>query len=475
MDHHRSEQIALFRFSVVAEATNPRLTPVERGLVVRRLAAGSFEDVDGVTRCFSRATLDRWVAAYRSKGLGGLEPHPRSDAGRPRDQGAWLAEAARLRRELPERSSAAIVEAIGRIHKVWLSERTVRAHLAREGLSRAALCSEPPKAFGRFQAQRPNELWCGDVCHGPFVPHPRVPGSRRGRLFSLLDDHSRLILAGRWGPEENTRAGQDVLRAAVVHRGVPEALLVDNGAPFRAHQLARSCAVLGIRLVFAKPYAPETKGKLERFHRYLRERFLTEAMAVGIASFEELNDRFLAWCETVANHRIHAETNRAPVEAFLTGHTPRLADPATVFEAFRWSVVRRVAKTATVEFEANRYQVDPALVGRHVELRFDPEDLTRIEVYCEGVACGPAVPLVIGRHVHPAVPQASPAASSPNPRPPGIDYLGLVLAAHEEATFGPIAYRDIPVSGEGEAPCPPVGHDPEDHDPEGHDPDREVL
>ncbi len=198
-------------------------------------------------------------------------------------------------------------------------------------------------------------------------------------------------------------------------------------------------------------------------------------MAVGIASFEELNDRFLAWCETVANHRIHAETNRAPVEAFLTGHTPRLADPATVFEAFRWSVVRRVAKTATVEFEANRYQVDPALVGRHVELRFDPEDLTRIEVYCEGVACGPAVPLVIGRHVHPAVPQASPAASSPNPRPPGIDYLGLVLAAHEEATFGPIAYRDIPVSGEGEAPCPPVGHDPEDHDPEGHDPDREVL
>ena len=467
MDRQRSEQIALFRFSVVAEATNPRLTPTQRGLVMRRLATQSFEDQDGLSRSFSRATLDRWVAAYRCKGLAGLEPHPRSDAGRPKDQGEWLAEAARMRKELPTRSSVAIVDAIGRIHKVWLSERTVRAHLAREGLSRAALCSEPAKAFGRFQALRPNELWCGDVCHGPFVPYPRVAGSRRARLFSLLDDHSRLIVAGRWGPEENTRAGQDVLRAAVVHRGVPEALLVDNGAPFRAHQLARSCAVLGIRLVFAKPYAPETKGKLERFHRYLRERFLTEAMAVGIASFEELNDRFLAWCETVANHRIHAETKRAPIEVFLTGHTPRLPEPATVFEAFRWSVVRRVAKTATVEFEANRYQVDPALVGRFVELRFDPEDLTCIDVYCEGVACGAAVPVVIGRHVHPAVPQANPEASSPSPTEPGIDYLGLVQAVHEEATYGPIAYRDIPVSGEeGEAPCPPPGHDPEEHDGE---------
>jgi hypothetical protein len=62
MDHRRGEQIALFCFSVVAEANSPRLTPAQRGLVVRRLAAGSFEDHDGVPRSFSQATLDRWVA-----------------------------------------------------------------------------------------------------------------------------------------------------------------------------------------------------------------------------------------------------------------------------------------------------------------------------------------------------------------------------------------------------------------------------
>ncbi len=458
MDHQRAEQIALFRYSVIAEAANPRLTPTERGLVVRRLTQGSFEDPGGMIRSFSRATLDRWVAAYTRDGLAGLEPATRSDAGRPRDQAPWLAEAARLRRELPTRSSAGIVDAIGRVHKVWLSERTVRAHLAREGLSRAALSSEPAKAFGRFQAERPNELWCGDVCHGPFVPHPRTAGSRRARLFSLLDDHSRLIVAGRWGPEENTRAGQDVLRAAVVRRGVPEALLVDNGAPFRAGQLARTCGVLGIRLVFAKPYAPETKGKLERFHRYLRERFLTEAMAAGIASFEELNDRYWAWVETVANTRIHAETSRVPVEAFEAGHSPgpgpSLPTTERVFEAFRWSLSRRVTKTATVELLANRYQVEPSLVGRYVELRFDPEDLTRIDVYCEGVSAGAAIPLVIGRRVHPAVPQAAPAPARPPIGEPGIDYLGVVAAAHEQATYASIAYRDVPVADD-QASVPP--------------------
>ncbi|HVM01221.1 MAG TPA: DDE-type integrase/transposase/recombinase, partial [Acidimicrobiales bacterium] len=400
MGHDHAEEVALFRFSVIAEAVSARLSPAQRGLVVRALAERVWECPDGAVRAFSRATLDRWVRAYRAAGLDGLRPRPRSDAGRARDNTAWLAEAARLRRELPARSSAAIVDAVGRAHGVWLSERTVRAHLAREGLSRAALCAEPARAFGRFEATRPNELWCADVLVGPFVPHPRVAGSRRARLFGLLDDYSRLIVHGRWGPEENTRAGQDVLRAAVCRRGVPEVLLVDNGAPFRARQLARTCAVLGTRLVFAKPYHPATKGKLERFHRYLRERFLTEAMAVGIGSFDELNDRWAAWSETVANHRTHAETGQRPVDRYVAGRTPAIPDPATVFEAFRWSVSRRVSKTATVEFHGNRYGVEPSLVGLWVELRFDPEDLDRIDVYVEGRPAGAATPFVVGRHVH---------------------------------------------------------------------------
>jgi hypothetical protein len=66
-----------------------------------------------------------------------------------------------------------------------------------------------------------------------------------------------------------------------------------------------------------------------------------------------------------------------------------------------------------------------------------------LEVFFEGRAAGVATPLVIGAHVHPAVPQAQP----PVPTPTGVDYLGLVQAAHDEALAGPISYRDVDLFG----------------------------
>ena len=68
-----------------------------------------------------------------------------------------------------------------------MAERTIRQHLQHRGLHRAALAQQP-RAFGRFEASRPNELWVGDVLIGPYVPHPRVPTSRRAFLFLLVDD-----------------------------------------------------------------------------------------------------------------------------------------------------------------------------------------------------------------------------------------------------------------------------------------------
>jgi putative transposase len=189
--HDRAEQVALFRFSVISEAVSPALTPVERGLIVRALAARTWTTPEGVERSVSRVTIDRWVLAYRRDGLGGLRSVPRADRGRARSQGQWLEEAARLRRALPARSSAQIVDAIARAHGVVLSQRTVRAHLRRLGLTRAALTAEPNKAFGRYEASAPNEIWIGDVLVGPFVPHPRVVGSKRAKLFVLVDDYVR--------------------------------------------------------------------------------------------------------------------------------------------------------------------------------------------------------------------------------------------------------------------------------------------
>lgn len=469
----RAEQVALFRFSVISEAISPRLSPAERGLIVRALSARTWTTPEGVERSFARNTIDRWVVAYHRDGLAGLRPVPRSDRGRARSQGRWLEEAARMRRALPTRSAAQIVDAIARAHGVVLSERTVRAHLRRAGLSRAALTAEPTRAFGRYEASRANETWIGDVLVGPFVPHPRVPGSKRAKLFVLVDDYSRALVHGRWMTEENTRAGQDVLRSAIARRGLPQNLYVDNGAPYANHQLARACAVLGIHLVHSKPYSPQGRGKQERLNSYIRSSFIAEMEDRGITSFEELNDFFTAWAEQVANARIHAETKQAPMARFLENHSPSIPTPGLLAEAFRWSAVRRVTKTATISLLANRYQVDPALIGRSVECRFDPEDLTRIEVFDQGIPAGVATPFVIGRHVHPAVPQAAPPP--PGDAEPGLDYMGLVQSAHTAALGeGSISYRDVRLPG-FEEPAGASHDEDDDTDQQGDNRDDEAV
>ena len=457
----RAEQVALFRYRVIAEAASTRLSPAERGRLVRALAAQSHEHPDGSMGTFARGTLDRWIAAYQARGLQGLRPVRRADAGQVRHHPELLGEAAALRAERPARSAAHIADILRARHGITVSERTIRAHLRRRGLARAALAAEPARAFGRYEAERPNERWIGDVLVGPFVPCPRVTGSKRAKLFLLVDDHSRLLVHGRWMAEENTRAGQDVLRQAICRRGLPEVLYVDNGAPYANQALERCCAVLGVRLVHSQPYRPQGRGKQERLNRFIRERFLVEAEAAGITSFDELNDRFAAWAEQVANTRIHAETGQPPIARFLAGGPPRAADPMLLAEAFRWSATRQVTKTATISLAGNHYQVDPGLIGQRIELRYDPEDLTQLTVFVEGAAAGIATPLVVGRHTHPAVPQAA----RPAPEPTGVDYLGLVLAAHEEQTIGQIAYRTLPLPGlDALAPASDDPTEDDDHD-----------
>jgi len=165
----------------------------------------------------------------------------------------------------------------------------------------------------------------------------------------------------------------------------------------------------------------------------------------------------MAWVEQVCNTRRHAETGQAPIERFLSQGPPRLVEPSLLREAFRWSVRRRVTRTASVSLAGNRYKVDDALALRQVELRFDPEDLSRLDVYWEGRPMGQAVPFVLGRHVHHQVAQTVAIPSSLTATPTGVDYLGLVLAAHEAEHFGAIAFRDLA--------SPPHQLEPEDEQP----------
>jgi putative transposase len=260
MDHDQQERIALHRWAVIAEAAGRELTARERGALVRQIAARPHAHPDGSRRTYSRQTIDRWLRAWRAGGLEGLRPAERSDTGLVRAHPELFAEASALRLELPGRSAAQIASILFHRHGIKVPERTVRGQLRRAGLHREALAAEP-KTYGRYEAAAPNERWITDVLVGPWVPWPKREGSVRARLFLIVDDHSRLLAGGRFYAHENARACQELLRATITHRGVPSVLYADNGAPFSNAWLARTCAVLGIRLVHSRPYSPPLTGQ----------------------------------------------------------------------------------------------------------------------------------------------------------------------------------------------------------------------
>ena len=417
MDWRQEE--ALWRYSLIREPADPRVSCGERGRLVRSLAVRLHAHPSGELRSVGRTTLDDWIRAYRAGGFAALVPKQRASV--PRTPRALLEQAEVLRRENPARTCAQIARIITAANDGrGPSPSTIERHLRRLGLTRAELRGDR-RAFGRFEAERPNELWVADCLHGPMI------AGKRAILFAALDDHSRLVVGARFAHAESTVRLEGVLRSAFQARGLPGRLYVDNGAPYASRQLARVCAVLGIRLMHSTPGRPQGRGKIERFFRTLRDEALVELDGPGRpAGLPELERLLQAWIERVYHQRVHSETGMTPLARYRE-FTPRYPTADVLREAFLWSETRLVSKTATVSLLGNRYEVDQALCGRRVELRFDPYDQELIEVYYASRPFGNAVPHTIGRHVHPH-------AEEPDgePRPvSGIDYLRLIEAEHE--------------------------------------------
>jgi putative transposase len=427
----RAQEIGLFRWKIVGEATDVSLSARERGRLVRALAEREHLDPDGRWVRVTRNTLDRWIRAYRQGGFDALVPAARRPA---RGTPERLELAVALRREQPARTAAQIHRIIVEAEGAAPSARTIQRHLQAVGLPWKS--SAVARALGRFEAEAPNELWTGDALHGPLID------GRRTFLFCFLDDHSRLLVGYRWAAREDVLNASRALRAGIAARGVPKAVYVDNGSPFVSGQLLRACAMLGIRLIHSTPGRPEGRGKIERVFRTVREQLLVELEDRPPASLEDLNRIFQSWAEQVYHRRVHTETEQTPLERFLAPGVPSRPSEASLREAFRWSERRTASKTGTVGMHGNTYEVDPELAGRQVDLIFDPLELTEVEVRLDGRQRGMAVALVIKRHVHPrAQPPSRPV------EPTGIDYLGLIQKRREQELQQRIDYRHLPGSG----------------------------
>jgi putative transposase len=438
----RARAIGLFRYGLIREAADSGLSTRARGRLVRAVAGAEHLDPTGRRVRVSRDTLDRWIRAWRRGGFDALVPSPRQCA--PRLPVEVVEMAVALKRENLDRTAAQVARIL-RAQMGWApGERTLQRWFADDpsitDLTAAAVgvgAGAAGAVFGRFEAARPNELWTGDALHGPHV------GGRKTYLFAFLDDHSRAIMGHRFGFAEDTVRLAAALRPALGSRGVPDGIYVDNGSAFVDAWLLRACAKLGIRLIHSTPGRPQGRGKIERYFRTVREQFLVEITGNPegdpsrhpVADLDELNRLFTAWVETVYHRQIHSETAAAPLARWTAGGPFPIPSTDALAEAFLWEEQRTVTKTALVSLQGNTYQVDPLLVGRRVELVFDPFDLTRIQVRLRGVPAGMAIPHRIGRHAHL---KARPETPPEPPAPTGIDYVHLIDRTHQTQLGNPV-------------------------------------
>lgn len=392
--------VALFRYSVlgplISRADLPR---GELKATLRQLAVRHYDIPGSRNSHLSEKTIEGWFYDWRRGGIEALTPKRRSDRGQskiaPEVQEAILA----AKRENPRRSIRGIrrlLEQRGTVAKDELSRSSIHRLLQAHGLSRLAGSASEPEERRAYVAEYAGDIWYGDVMHGPRVP---IGGRmRKAYLVSLMDDASRLITHSAFCPGERALDIEAVLKQAVLKRGLPVKLVLDNGPAYRAKTLQGICARLGIHLVYCRPYAPEGKGKLERWHRTFRNQFLSELDTSRLHDLGDLNARLWAWLETVYHQTPHGGLNgRTPLERYRQD-LPRMrtlgTQAARIDELFRHRLTRQVRQDGTVSYQGRRFEVPYALSGKQVCLVVDPHTQQVLGVQDDdGHPLGAATPL----------------------------------------------------------------------------------
>ena len=450
-------EIALFRYGLIAQLVH---TPPDKGqqeALLREIATRTYHIPDSQRTHVSLTTLRRYLKTYQARGFEALRPSPRTDAGTPRAfPTALLDQAIALREEQPARTTQTLVEILKRDPNVpappSLNVHTLTTHLRQRGKTRRLL-GQTAKVYRRFEREHVNSLWQGDALVGPWLPDPQVPGrKRRAHLFCFLDDHSRLVPYAEFFFDEALPRMERVLKVALLRRGVPHAVYVDNGQVYSSVQFGAACATLGIERIQAAPYSPEGKGKQERFFETLRLQFLPEVETAHIQNLTELNVSLWAWVECVYHRHEHSETHQSPIARYTAGLADvRHADPEMVRRAFLWREKRKVRRDATLSLQGNRYQVDTQFAGRTLELRFDPFDLTQVELYLDRNLVGMATVVIQNRQRHLAVEHL--ATERPNPPAPrsSLDYLAALRAEYaqqQQRELGPLQFAQLSLPAE---------------------------
>jgi putative transposase len=399
MTQSERKEMAVSRFEMIAPLMQADISDAEK----RRIRAEIMEK-----HSISERTLRRYAAAYREGGFDGLVPSSRPDEGTFKAIAPdIISKAVELKAELPERSVRRIItilEKEGSIKPGSVSRSTLSHNLLKLGCTESELKRDKltgKTAVRRFVRQGRNTLWQSDLKFGPFIPNGKG-GKKRTYLASFIDDATRVVCHSEFYDNQRLPILEDCMRKAILKFGKPDAVYVDNGSQYVSKWFRIACAKLGIRYMNAKPYSPESKGKIERFNGTVNE-FMQEIYLEKPESLSALNQKYHVWLDEGYQNKPHAGLDGdTPMHAFQKDlKKVRFAAPEECYDAFPWEATRKVDKTGCFSLNGIEFEAGVSLIGKKVDARYDPFDMSVVEIWYSGHLQGKAQPLKIGEFCGP--------------------------------------------------------------------------
>jgi transposase InsO family protein len=284
----------------------------------------------------SRQAVHRWLRWYEDQGLGGLVDRshrpPRCSHQMAPAVEVWVLEARRRNpdwgpRRLVHQASRAGVEPVP-------SRSGIYRALRRAGLIDPEARRRRDRRFKRWERGGSMELWQLDVVGGVLLAD-----GTECKVLTGIDDHSRFVVCAGVMARATSRAVCTHFAQAMRRHGVPQEVLTDNGKVFTGRFGAKDTEVLfdricrenGIDHLLTAPRRPTTTGKIERFHRTMRQEFLTGRVFEDLATAQDELD---AWVASYNTQRPHSALDMAtPADRFTVTDPGRPVETSALLQA----------------------------------------------------------------------------------------------------------------------------------------------
>lgn len=393
----KAEEIAAERVQLLSPLLAEGLDPAKTREIKAHLC-----EAHGV----SERTLRRYLEKYRQSGFVGLKPKGKGRTPTEAIAPDLLEQAILLRREVPGRSVAQIIQILeweGKTQCGELKRSTLQEQLASRGYStrQMRMYADSGVASRRFQRRHRNQLLQSDIKYGPYLPIGPNGSMKQVFLVCFIDDATRFVLHAAFYPTLDQIIVEDCFRAAIQKCGLPESVYFDNGRQYRTKWMTRTCSKLGIRLLFARPFSPESKGKVEKFNQ-LVDTFLREVVLEKPKTLDRLNELFQVWLSECYQNKPHSalENNMSPETAYRSDKKPlRFEEQEVLANAFLHSEPRKVDKSGCIHFMGTLYEVGLPFIGCKVDVIYDPANISDLTIEYEGHAPWKVHELVIGERV----------------------------------------------------------------------------